>query len=61
MSLNKYKITSDNDSYRTLTIPQLFTIFFQKLQHRQEIDQGLVKPMPDNLQQRIHRSANTKW
>ena len=61
MSLNKYQITSDNWYYQTLTIPQLFTIFFQKLQHRQEIDQGLVKPMPDNLQQRIHRSANTKW
>ena len=27
----------------------------KKLQHRQEINQGLVKPMPDNLQQRIHR------
>ena len=32
----------------------------KKLQHRQEIDQGLVKPIPDNLQQRIHRLANTK-
>ena len=52
---------TDKTYYQTLTIPQLFTIFFQKLQHRQEIDQGLVKPMPDNLQQRIHRSANTKW
>ena len=51
---------SDNRHYQTLTIPQLFTIFFQKIQHRQEIDQGLVKPMSDNLQQRIHRLANTK-
>ena len=32
----------------------------KKLQHRQEIDQGIVKPMPDNLQQRIHRLGNTK-
>lgn len=32
----------------------------KKFQHRQEINQGLVKPMPDNLQQRIHRLANTK-
>ena len=60
MSLNKYQITSDKRHYQTLTIPQLFTIFFQKLQHLQEIDQGLVKPMPDNLQQRIHRLGNTK-
>ena len=27
----------------------------KKFQHRQEINQGLLKPMPDNLQQRIHR------
>ena len=32
----------------------------KKLQHRQEIDQGIVKPMPDNLQQRINRLGNTK-
>ena len=32
----------------------------KKFQHRQEINQGLVKPMPDNLQQRIHRLGNTK-
>ncbi len=32
----------------------------KKLQHRQEIDQGIVKSMPDNLQQRIHRLGNTK-
>ena len=32
----------------------------KKLQHRQEIDQGIVKPMPDNLQQRIDRLGNTK-
>ena len=27
----------------------------KKLQHRQEIDQGLAKLMSDNLQQQIHR------
>ena len=32
----------------------------KKLQHRQEINQGIVKSMPDNLQQRIHRLGNTK-
>ena len=32
----------------------------KKLQHRQEIAQGIVKSMPDNLQQRIHRLGNTK-
>ena len=32
----------------------------KKLQHRQEIDQGIVKSMPDNLQQRIHLFGNTK-
>ena len=32
----------------------------KKLQHRQEIDQGIVRPMPDNLQQRIHLFGNTK-
>ena len=32
----------------------------EKLQHRQEIDQGIVRPMPDNLQQRIDRLGNTK-
>ena len=32
----------------------------KKLQHRQEIDQGIVKPMSDNLQQRINRLGNTK-
>ncbi len=32
----------------------------KKLQHRQEINQGIVKSMPDNLQQRIHLFGNTK-
>ena len=32
----------------------------KKLQHRQEIDQGIVKSMPGNLQQRIHLFGNTK-
>ena len=32
----------------------------KKFQHRQEINQGLAKPMPDNLQQRIHLFGNTK-
>ena len=30
----------------------------QKLQHQREIDQGIVKPMPDDLQKRINLLGN---
>ena len=32
----------------------------QKLQHQHEIDQGIVKPMPDDLQKRINLLGNRK-
>ena len=32
----------------------------QKLQHQHEIEQGIVKPMPDGLQKRINLLGNRK-
>ena len=32
----------------------------RKLQHQHDIDQGIVKPMPDDLQKRINRLGNRK-
>ena len=32
----------------------------QKLQHQHDIDQGIVKPMPDDLQKRINLLGNRK-
>ena len=32
----------------------------QKLQHQHEIAEGIVKPMPDDLQKRINRLSNRK-
>ena len=32
----------------------------QKLQHQHDIDQGIVKPMPDDLQKRINLLGNQR-